>query len=193
MKFIKDTVLACISVMTAAMLASCATEVVDAGYPAQKIYLPAAVEGPVYMIDKAEISTGAVPTPGSPYQFLIDYDAATFTVPMSVYRSGVDNKGDVKVDIMLDEDRVYDLILSGDLSEDTVVLPFCECPSSVTVQDGSSSALFNVVCDLDYLMDSAQRGKMIAFGVSISTDDRELNKDCSSVVFVIDTNLFDSL
>lgn len=193
MKFLKNTALACAFAAVAVMLASCDTKVVDADYPAQKIYLPAAVQGQVYMIDKAEISTGSTPTPGSPYQFVIDYDEGTFTVPLSVYRSGIDNDGTVNVDVWLDEDLVYDLILSGDLSKDTEVLTLCECPSRVQVPDGSDTAMINVVCDLYYLMDSAQKGKMLAFGISISTDDRELNEEYSSVVFVIDTTIFESI
>lgn len=172
---------------------SCDTEVVDADYPSQKIYLPASVNSQVYVIDEAKISTGSTPTPGAPYQFLIDEDAGTFTVPLSVYRSGVDNKGDVKVRIIFDNDLVYDNILSGEIDSDTEALLLCECPESIIISDGDDSALFNVTCDLYYVRDAAKKGKNLAFGITITSDDREVQEGKGSVVFLIDTSLFDNL
>lgn len=177
------------------ILSSCGTKVADAEYPAQKIYLPAAVSSAVYLIDKAEENAGATPTEGSPYKFLIDYDEWTFSVPLSVYRSGVDNKGKVSVDIFMDDDIVYDLILAGEMEQDMEIIPvdLRESAEKVVISDGASSALFNVVIDLDYLMDDMNRGRKLAFGVSIDTQDRELNEDCSKLVVIIDTSIFDNI
>ncbi len=176
-------------------LSSCGIKVADAEYPAQKIYLPAAVSSAVYLIDKAEENAGFTPTEGAPYRFVIDYDEYTFSVPLSVYRSGVDNGGDVNVDIFMDDDAVYDLIISGDLDPDTETVPvdLRECVEKVVIPDGCSGASFNVVIDLDYLMDSRMRGRLLAFGVSIDTQDRELNEDCSRLVVIIDTSIFDNI
>ncbi len=194
MKFLKNIIaFSCVAAVSVLLAASCDVKIVDADYPSQKIYLPAAVQSNIYTVDQAEISTGSTPTPGSPYQFLIDYDEGTFTVPMSVYRSGINNDGDVKVDIWFDEELVYDMILDGDLSDDVEVITsdLCECPSSVVIPDGQSSAIFNVVLDYYYLLDRPDR--QMAFGISIDTEDRELNEDASRVVFVIDTSIFDSI
>jgi hypothetical protein len=114
-------------------------------------------------------------------------------VPLSVYRSGVDNKGDIKVRIFFDNDLVYDNILSGDLNPDTEALLLCDCPESIIIQDGDASALFNVICDLYYVRDAAKKGKNLAFGISISSDDREVQEGKGSVVFLIYTALFDNL
>ena len=85
------------------------------------------------------------------------------------------------------------MILDGDLSDDVEVITsdLCECPSSVVIPDGQSSAIFNVVLDYYYLLDRPDR--QMAFGISIDTEDRELNEDASRVVFVIDTSIFDSI
>lgn len=177
------------------MLYSCGTKVADAEYPVQKIYLPAAVSSPVYLIDKAEENAGATPTEGAPYKFLIDYDEWTFSVPLSVYRSGVDSKGKVSVGVYMDDDIVYDLILAGELASNMEIIPvdLRECTEKVVIPDGASSVSFNVVIDLDYLMDNMNRGRQLAFGVSIDTQDRELNEDYSRLVVVIDTSIFNNI
>lgn len=177
------------------MSTSCGTRVADADYPSQRLYLPAAVESTVYIVDQVEISTGNTPTEGSPYQFVLDISERTLTIPLSVYRAGVDNDGDVHVDIWLDGEPVYDAILAGDLGEDVRIMPtdLCECPSRVNIEDGSSSAMFYVECMLDYLLDSPQRDRYVAFGVSIGSHDREVNSECSSVAIVIDTAIFEEL
>lgn len=181
--------------VSAMAVCSCGVRIADADYPAQKIYLPAAVSSGIYLIDKAEESSGSVPGGGAPYRFLIDYDEWTFSIPLSVYRSGADSKGDVHVDIYMDDDAVYDLILSGEIDEDIDILPMDlrECPERVVIQDGSLSAPFGVVMDLDFLLDGPQRGKRLAFGISIGTPDRELNVECSRLAVIIDTSVFDNI
>ncbi|MCM1501818.1 MAG: hypothetical protein NC115_04020 [Bacteroidales bacterium] len=174
---------------------SCGTGVTDAVYPAQKIYLPAAVSSSIYLIDKAEESAGSTPTEGSTYRFLIDYDEYTFSIPLSVYRSGVDNHGNVAVDVYMDDDVVYDMILDGTLPEDTDIIPIDlrECTERVIVKDGQAYAAFNVVIDLDYLMDRLNRHKELVFGVSINTDDREMNEEYCRLAIIIDTTIFDNI
>lgn len=193
MNILKNIILSGCIAAAAMTASSCGTKVVDADYPSQKIYLPAAVQSNIYTVDQAQISTGSTPTPGSPYQFVIDYDEGTFTVPLSVYRSGINNNGDVNVNIWLDEELVYDAILDGSLSEDVEVISsdMCECPSSIRIEDGKSSALFNVVLDYYYLLDRPD--SQIAFGISIDTPDRELNEDASRVIILIDTSIFDEI
>lgn len=174
---------------------SCGVKVADADYPAQKIYLPAAAQSQIYLIDKAEESSGETPTEGTPYRFLIDYDEYIFSVPLSVYRSGVDCRGDVNVDIYMDDDVVYDLMISGEIDDDMEIIPsdLRDCVEMTVIPDGRSVAMFNVSIDLDYLMDSRHRGTRLVFGVSIGTDDRELNEDCSRLAVIIDTSIFDNI
>ncbi len=187
--------IALLSASCAMSLVSCGVDVVGSDYPAEKIYLPAAVTSQVYVIDSAEENAGYTPTEGAPYRFLIDYDEYTFSVPLAVYRSGTGNDGAVSVDVYMDDDVVYDLILSGDLAEDTEILPvdLRECPGRVVIQDGRSCSAFNVVIDLEYLMDRHQRGRRLAFGISVDTHDRELNEECCRLAIIIDTTIFDNI
>jgi hypothetical protein len=46
---------------------------------------------------------------------------------------------------------------------------------------------------LYYVRDAAKKGKNLAFGISISSDDREVQEGKGSVVFLIYTALFDNL
>lgn len=185
-----------LAMLAAAVLsASCGTEVVRMDYPEQRLYIPAAVEDQVYVIDQVEISTGNTPTEGSMYQFLLNPETGILTVPLSVYRAGIGNDGAVDVEVWIDDEPVYDAILAGSLPEDIRTLPadLCEWPGRLRIEDGSSSVRFSVQCLLEYLLDSPQRDRQVAFGVSISSDDREVNPDCGSVAIVIDPSIFDEL
>ena len=75
-------------------------------------------------------------------------------------------------------------VITGDILLEDV-------PSKVVIPDGQSSALFNVVLDYYYLLDRPDR--QMAFGISIDTDDRELNEEASRLIVVIDTSIFDEL
>ena len=195
MKSVKNIAFICTGIAAVLAVASCDVKIVNADYPSQKIYLPAAVESNIYTVDQANISTGSTPTPGNPYQFLIDYDEGTFTIPLSVYRSGINNDGAVNVDVWFDEELVYDAILNGELADDVEVITsdilLEDVPGNVVVQDGQSSAMFNVVLDYYYLLDRPD--SQLAFGISIDCDDRELNEDASRLIVVIDTSIFNEL
>lgn len=179
---------------TALLLGSCGVKIADAEYPEQMIYLPAAVQGTVYAIDSPEESAGFTPTEGAPYKFVVDYDEGTFSIPLSVCRSGINDNGSISVSVYMDDDLVDDLIISGEL-EGVESLPadMRDCPLRVVIEDGKSNASFEVVADLYWLMDLPQRNKVFAFGVSIESHDRKVNESCSRVVVTIDTRIFDSL
>lgn len=176
---------------------SCDVKVADSVYPAQTIYLPAAVQADhIYLIDQVEGDAGSVPGDGNPYKAVIDYDCSSFMIPLAVYRSGIGNEGDVKVDISLDDEIVDDMFIDGRLDPDEVrILPYDlkECEEKVVVRDGCSNAVFNVSVDLDWLMDRAQKNRIFVFGVSVSSKDREVSEDYGRAVIMIDTALFYSI
>lgn len=177
-------------------LSSCDVRIVDAEYPSQTLYLPAAVSGPVFLIDKAYEDTGSTPTEGAPSRFVVDWDEFTFSVPLSVYRAGINNDGGVNVSIELDDNIIDDMFIEGDLDSKEVEIldmDLRDCPEKVYIEDGQSSARFNVVIDLAYLMDQSRFKKKFAFAVSIDSKDRALNPKSSKVVVVIDTKLFETL
>ncbi len=181
------------------IFASCDTKVVDAEYPDQRVYLPAAAatatENCIYTISQAHINPGSTPTEGSPYQFVINEEEGLFSIPLSVYRSGITNDGKVDVTVWFDEDHLGQMYLDGYLSNDVEILDisFRRCPEAVRIRSGESLASFTIDLDLYYLMDQARYGKKFAFAVAIETADRQVNEDLDKVVILIDTQLFENL
>ena len=187
-------ILASLLAGSALILGSCGVKLAEAEYPEQIIYLPAAVQGTVYAIDSPEESAGFTPTEGAPYKFVVDYDEGTFSIPLSVCRSGINDNGRISVSIYPDDDFVYDLILDGTL-EGVEILPsdMVECPVRVVIEDGKPNGKFEVAADLYWLMDRPQRNKIFAFGIAIESGDRKVNESYSRVAVTIDTKIFDSL
>jgi len=171
-------------------LSSCATKIVDADYPSQTIYITAAANGSVYTIDKVDTHIAQTPTPGATYRFLIDWDKATFTVPLSVYRAGIDTKGTIKVNLIEDSSIIDDMLIAGTLDESVEVVnkAFLEFPESVTIEEGSNLGKFNAVYDLTYLM--ANPGKKMAYAFRIECSSK-INEKLSYLVVLIDTKVFD--
>jgi len=171
------------------LLASCQKykDVADADYPDQLIYMPAAIGGN-YLINSISYSTGDTPTPGAPFRFTVDLANNKFIVPLSVYRSGVNNKGGFNVDIAVNTDTVTNLLTAGTLT-DTGILPASNysIPSSVNIPDGKEVISFDLVIDLNYLRTSATQ--YIALGVGVSSTERKSNPKLETSVVVIDTQI----
>jgi PKD repeat protein len=191
MENIRHTILRWVEVLFGLImiLSSCEYEtIMDADYPDQQVYFPAAQEG-IFVIDNVPVPTLAVPTPGNTYKFTVDLEAKKFSIPLGIYRSGVDNKGSFTVNIAVDTDTVSTLIAVGKLSN-VELLPVDKytVDQTVAVTDGKDFANANLVVDLDFLKMNAP-GKRYALGISISSDQRGVNPKLSTVVVVIDTKI----
>lgn len=102
-------------VACSALLTGCGYKTVaDASYPEQKIYIAVAAQGGVYNVSTRPAHSSNTPTQGSTYQYLIEGE--NFIVPLAVYRSGIDNAGDVRVSVSFDDSIVDALVSSGELS-----------------------------------------------------------------------------
>ncbi|MGV8090446.1 MAG: discoidin domain-containing protein [Mangrovibacterium sp.] len=170
-------------------LYSCEYEkIVDADYPDQTIYMPAAKNG-IYTIDNTPSPTLADPTSGYPYLFVVDVENNAFNIPLAVYRSGLGNKGKFTVNVSVNTDTVASLLASGELS-DTEILPSGKysLASSVDVLNGQETGKFNLSVDLDFLKSNAP-GKKYALGVEIDSPERNINPDLKCVVVLIDTKI----
>lgn len=161
-------------------------EIVSSDYPDQVVYLPAALNG-VYEINTVYLDLENNPSQGGPYRFVADRATDEFRVPLSAYRAGIDEKGDVRVTIAVDEATVNRMIADGEL-DTAVLLPRANytVPSSVTIPSGSELGSFDLTVDLSFLYANAPNAKY-AVALTISTDDAEINEDYATVVVVIDT------
>jgi hypothetical protein len=171
-------------------LASCEyyTDIRDAEYPDQKIYMPAAYGGN-FVINDIPKRIGDPVTPGQPFRFVVDMTGRVFNVPLSVYRSGINNNGSFTVDIASNPDTISSLITAGKLVN-TLVLPAesYSVVSSVEMLDGEEISSFNLEVDLDFLLSGYPTG-IYAIGVGISSSEREVNPKLATTIVVIDTKI----
>lgn len=176
----------------AILLFSCENETIvrDAEYPAQSIYLPAAYTNGQFVIDDITRKRGEQPVEGYLYRYIIDNDANKFSVPLSVYRAGVNNNGNFRIDIEVNNDTITKLNADRDLPDMLHIIPEDKYSmvNSVEMRSGKEIAQFDLHIDLDYLLDNYP-DKLFALGIHISSDEREVNPDLSTAVVIIHSKI----
>lgn len=186
-RHIKYLVLHC---AMAIVLFSCEyKEIADAEYPEQLIYMPAAYSG-FFVIDNVTLPTLAVPTPGEPYKYVVDLDGNVFNVPLSVYRSGINNKGGFTVDIAANTDTINSLITAARLPAGTIPLTpeKYSLVNSVEMEDGKEIATFDLEVNLGTLRNSFPN-KVYALGIGITSTQRKTNPKMATTIVVIYTKM----
>lgn len=186
-KSIKLLIVLCGVVLT---LPSCSyKKIMDADYPAQLIYMPAAVS--IFVIDNIPQPTLADPTPGNPYNIVVDLPNKKLNIPLGIYRSGIDNKGAFTVDIAVNNDTINKLLaISGKLPSGTILLNADKytVPSSVMMKDGQEVATFNLAVNLDSLSRNAPN-RIYALAVGISSTERASNPKLNTTILVINNKM----
>jgi hypothetical protein len=163
----------------------------DADYPEQLIYMPAANYNN-FTIDNVPKAIGYSPTPGYPEQFTVDTIARKFKVLLGVYRSGIDNVGDVPVNIAVNTDTITKLLaISGKLPAGTILLPSDKysIPTSAVVADGTFLTKFELSIDLDYLRANYSPAKIFAIAVGVSSTARKTNPALATTIIVLNTRI----
>lgn len=156
-------------------------EIVEAEYPGQTLYMPAAVDpnstNGIYMIN-------SVATPGLAYRYVADVPGRKLHVPLAVYRSGVSASGSLSTALTTNTDTVMKLVASGKLPAGTQVLPADKfsLPTSITLADGVSAESFNVTIDLNFLL--ANLTSKFAIGVGISNNEKAAGKHTTTVALI---------
>ncbi len=163
-------------------------DIADADYPAPTLYMPAAVNG-IFTIDDVPQRMEFIPTPGEAYRFTVDMTNNKFTVPLGVYRSGIDRKGLVTADIAVNTDTINELLNQSVIPGITGILPAANfsLPSSVDVPSGQEVADFSLDIDLNYLHGFADT--VFAIGVGISSSDIEVNPKYKTTIVLIYTKI----
>jgi hypothetical protein len=163
-------------------------EVADANYPAQKLYMPSAING-IFYIDNVPQRVEFLPTPGQTYRFTIDVTNNKLIIPLSVYRGGVDRSGLVTSDIVINTDTIAQLKANSKLPVATEILPASKytLPASVNVADGKETGSFNLEIDLAYLRSFPDA--VLALGVGITSSQVPVNSLLKTTVIVIYTKI----
>lgn len=158
--------------------------VAEANYPDQQIYMPAAISG-VYTIDNISATN-------APFRYIMDNDNKKIIIPLGIYRSGVNNNGNINVDIKINNDTVNNLISAGDLigydntNLDTLPADKYSLPSNVLFNSGIENVNMQLVIDIPFLL--ANPNKRFALGITISSNDVEANPLLSTIIVLINTN-----
>lgn len=162
--------------------------VADAVYPPQRIYLPAAVEGN-YVINSVA-QPNMTPVANGPSQYIVDADYKNFMIPLTVYRSGVNNKGSISFTAGVDNDTVNTLINSGLLN--AVVLPATAYTLDVpaAIGDGQDYAALALVVNLDFLRADTTKIYAVAIGISGDKNGQAgVSPGLGRVIVVIDAHM----
>jgi len=156
-------------------------DVIDSDFPEQTVYLPAAVSGNsvngLYNINQVAV-------PGRTFRYIADVAGQKLTIPLAVYRAGVNNNGRIPVSIIPNTDTVNKLLTAGRLPVGTVLLPAAQftLESSVTLENGEGEKGFNLVLNLPFLL--ANTATRYAIGISINPQGKESTFASTVVVFV---------
>lgn len=158
-------------------------EYADADYMGQVAYMPAAISG-IYQVN----DTNGVGT----YKYQLDLESNKLVIPLGVYRSGIDSKGSIAIDIIVNNDTIEGLNELG-ASEDPEYKPLeiipadkYSVPQQVTIPNGADNVIFNMLIDLDYLATKPDARLGVAF--EIKSNAIEVNQELNVTVLELKTN-----
>lgn len=132
-------------------------------------------------------------------RFSIDKAAGKLNVPLGVIKSGIDLSGSIQVSIAASTDTITKMIAAGkflvttDPTLTTEILPSSAftLPASVTIVDGSANGSFNMVVDLNFLINSQTNTpkKRYAIAVGIANpNSKTIKSNLSTTIIFIDPN-----
>jgi len=159
-------------------------EIADAEYTAPTIYIPVAVNG-IYVL-KDTIATGS-----RNIRYQIDIPNKKFIVPMSVYRSGINNKGSLNIDISVNNDTINKLIAEGNLVDSNgrnlELIPSDKytLTPSVVIENGEEWKSIILEVDLNYI--STKANKRLALAVTVKSPQIETSPKLGTAIIEIDT------
>lgn len=169
-------------------------EISDAEYPAQTVYLPSATSGVFLINDTNQWTFGKEPGTMIPStsRYELDIPNNKMIIPIGIYRSGVNNNGNITVDLTVDNDNVMEI-----LEENTVIdiegldiqimsSSAYTLGSTVTINSGSELTSTNLEIDLDYL--ATQPDKYLALGISVSSTQVATSIEVGTAVILIGTD-----
>lgn len=177
-------------IILACLMVSCWDETTyrDVEYPDQKIYMPAAYNNNQFIIDDINKIRGEHPLEGNPYRYVVDEVKNEFRVPLSAYRSGINNNGAFTVNIKANTELIS--LINAERIEPYLLIPSekYSLVNSVEMKNGEELAKFDLVVDLDFLLENYP-DKLYAIGVEISSVQRETNPDLSKTAVIIHTKI----
>lgn len=158
-------------------------EIRDADFLAQKIYLPSAIDD-IFLLNDTSPTVG-------PYRYELDLENNKVLIPLGVYRTGINNNGNITVDIVVNNDTVNKIIASGDVidsnGQNLELIPETAytLPTSISIANGQELAIMKLAIDLDYI--AGQSNKRLAIAVSIASNQVEVDSKKGLAVLEMNT------
>lgn len=148
-------------------------------YPAPLLYIPAAVDGlsadGIYVIDADTDRCD------------LDADGRKLLIHLGVAVSGIERR-EFKVTLDYARSTVNRMIDDGTFPVGVLPLPdsVCSIPEELTIASDTTSAIFDLSVQVNYLKDPEFLGRKFAVAVRVSSEDTETNPDLETVVILID-------
>jgi len=156
-------------------------EIVEASYPDQKVYFPAAREG--------RFMVNSIAEPGKPFRYEVNTEQGKFNIPLSVFRGAVRKSGAIAVNIQANNDTINALITDGTLLN-TELLPTDQytLPAAVQINNNQESAEIALRINMAYLI--ANPGKQKALCLKLTGSSVSTNPVLDKLVLLIDPIIF---
>lgn len=156
-------------------------EIVEARYPDQKVYFPAAREG--------RFTINSLAKPGETFRYEVNAEQGKFNIPLSVFRGAVNRSGAISVNIQVNNDTINALVTDGTLLN-TELLPADQytVPAAVQIENGQESAQVAVSINMAYLL--ANAGKQKALCLKLSGSTVSTNPAMDKLILLIDPVIF---
>ncbi|MDR1369207.1 MAG: DUF5013 domain-containing protein [Dysgonamonadaceae bacterium] len=159
--------------------------IVDVNYPEQEVYMPISRMGIYEVNDTTEWENPLA-------RYIMDPANSKFLIPLGIYRSGVNCKGNVTIGLGTYNDTIADLIdLEAFNLETNPMLPEIlpeesyQIPSVVEIKDGNDYAIFNLEIDLPFIQ--ANLGKRYALSIKINESSKRVSDNYNTVIVDFDT------
>ena len=128
-------------------------EVYDAGseYPNDKVYIAGVYETLIYKVDQI------IESPNEPFRYKIDAENNKLLIPIGIYRGSVWSKGNVVVELGVDNDTIPGLIESEELVDEDGSIPEIlpegkyQLDTQVNIAKGEDLGMSNLAIDIPFL------------------------------------------
>ena len=167
-------------------------EVYDAGseYPNDKVYIAGVYETLIYKVDQI------IESPNEPFRYIIDAGNNKLLIPIGIYRGSVWSKGNVVVELGVDNDTIPGLIESEELVDEDGSIPEIlpegkyQLDTQVNIAKGEDLGMSNLAIDIPFLLSNLD--KRYALGVKILSSNVDINESKSLIVLDIKAGLIEA-
>ena len=159
-------------------------EIADAEYTEPTIYIPVAYRG-IYVLNDT------INPESKTYKYKLDLQNNKLIIPLSVYRSGISNKGTLNIDISVNNDTINSLIAAGELIDNKgrnfELIPSDKYSLTPSVVIESGEEWKNILLEVDLGYISTRANKRLALAVTVKSSQIATSPKLGTAIIEIDT------